>query len=239
MEQLECTTKSEHRKGAHLTYEERVIIQIRHRDGRSLSSIAQEIGCAPNTVHNELRRGRVLLHNGKRVGYRAVNGQEVYESNREHCGRPSLHESKKAFLSYVVKMFQEKKWSLDVCVGRALLTGVFRREEMVCTKTLYNYVTKNLLTPLRSIDLPERTRRKPQHHHVASAGRTDGRSIEDRAPEVMSRSTFRHWETDLLLGGQGGKEALLAIAERKTIFPYLRKVKDKKSSSIMEALRSI
>ena len=107
MEQLECTTKSEHRKGAHLTYEERVIIQIRHRDGRSLRSIAQEIGCAPNTVHNELRRGRVLLHNGKRVGYRAVNGQEVYESNREHCGRPSLHESKKAFLSYVVKMFQE------------------------------------------------------------------------------------------------------------------------------------
>ena len=101
MEQLECTTKSEHRKGAHLTYEERVIIQIRHRDGRSLRSIAQEIGCAPNTVHNELRRGRVLLHNGKRVGYRAVNGQEVYESNREHCGRPSLHESKKAFLSYV------------------------------------------------------------------------------------------------------------------------------------------
>lgn len=107
MEQLECTTESEHRKGAHLTYEERVIIQIRHRDGRSLRSIAQEIGCAPNTVHNELRRGRVLLHNGKRVGYRAVNGQEVYESNREHCGRPSLHESKKAFLSYVVKMFQE------------------------------------------------------------------------------------------------------------------------------------
>ena len=107
MEQLECTTKSEHRKGAHLTYEERVIIQIRHRDGRSLRSIAQEIGCAPNTVHNELRRGRVLLHNGKRVGYRAVNGQEVYESNREHCGRPSLHESKKAFLSYVVKIFQE------------------------------------------------------------------------------------------------------------------------------------
>ena len=69
MEQLECTTKSEHRKGAHLTYEERVIIQIRHRDGRSLRSIAQEIGCAPNTVHNELRRGRVLLHNGKRLGY--------------------------------------------------------------------------------------------------------------------------------------------------------------------------
>ena len=110
---------------------------------------------------------------------------------------------------------------------------------MVCTKTLYNYVTKNLLKPLRSIDLPERTRRKPRHHDVTFVGRTDRRSIEDRAPVVMSLSTFRHWENDLLLGGQGGKEALLAIAERKTIFPYLRKVKDKKSSSIMAALHSI
>ena len=43
MEQLECTTKSEHRKGAHLTYEERVIIQIRHRDGRSFYAITKEL----------------------------------------------------------------------------------------------------------------------------------------------------------------------------------------------------
>ena len=134
MEQLECTTKSEHRKGAHLTYEERVIIQIRHRDGRSLRSIAQEIGCAPNTVHNELRRGRVLLHNGKRVGYRAVNGQEVYESNREHCGRPSLHESKKAFLSYVVKMFQEipSPTKCTALPATASVSGIHGRREQKC-----------------------------------------------------------------------------------------------------------
>ena len=62
--------------------------------------------------------------------------------------------------SHVVNMFREKKWSLDVCVGRALLTGAFRRDEIVCTKTLYNYVTKSLLKPIKSIDLPERTRRK-------------------------------------------------------------------------------
>lgn len=92
MEQLVCTIKSKRRKGVHLTYEERVIIQISHRDGRSLRSIAQEIGCVPNTVRNELRHGRVLLYNGKCVGYRAVNGQEVYENNCEQCGRPSLQE---------------------------------------------------------------------------------------------------------------------------------------------------
>ena len=57
MEQLECTTKSEHRKGAHLTYEERVIIQTRRREKKSLRSIAREIHCSPGTVANELKRG--------------------------------------------------------------------------------------------------------------------------------------------------------------------------------------
>lgn len=179
-------------------------------------------------MRNEIRRGKVLLYNGKHEGYRAVNGQDIYEANRENCGRTSLHQERKAFLTYVVNMFRQKKWSLDVCVGRALLTGAFRRDEIVCTKTLYNYVTKELLRPIKSIDLPERTRRKQRHRRVAIQARTDGDSIDDRDPCVMTRTTFRHWETDLMLGGCRGKEALLAIAERK--------VKDKKSSSIMEAL---
>lgn len=55
----------------------------------------------------------------------------------------------------------------------------------------------------------------------------------------MDRFSIRLWETDRILGGCGGREALLAIAERKSRFPCLRKVKDKKSGSIMKALRSI
>ena len=42
-----------------------------------------------------------------------------------------------------------------------------------------------------------------------------------------------------MLGGCRGKEALLAIAERKSRFLCLRTVKDKKSSSVVEALHSI
>ena len=63
--------------------------------------------------------------------------------------------------------------------------------------------------------------------------------MDDRDPCVMTRTTFRHWETDLMLGGCRGKEALLAIAERKSRFLCLRTVKDKKSSSVVEALHSI
>ena len=59
MDQLECITKSPHRKRAYLTFEERVIIQTRLCDGWSPPQIAKEICCAPNTVCNEIRHGKV------------------------------------------------------------------------------------------------------------------------------------------------------------------------------------
>ena len=46
MEQKESITKSTRRKGAHLTFEERVIIQTRKKDGYSSREIAREIGCS-------------------------------------------------------------------------------------------------------------------------------------------------------------------------------------------------
>lgn len=58
MDNLHSTT-TEHRKGKHLSFEERVVIQTRLKDGWSPNRIAREIGCAPNTVRNEIKRGTV------------------------------------------------------------------------------------------------------------------------------------------------------------------------------------
>lgn len=50
MDQNHFTTDTLRKKGAHLTFEERVIIQTRLRDKQSYRSIAREIGCCVNTV---------------------------------------------------------------------------------------------------------------------------------------------------------------------------------------------
>ena len=44
MEQSQFTTNQSQRKGKHLNFEERVIIQTRLRDGWSFRKIAREIG---------------------------------------------------------------------------------------------------------------------------------------------------------------------------------------------------
>ena len=68
MEYFHSTTTS-HKKGKHLSYEERVLIQIRFKDNCSIRAIAREIGCSPSTVSNEIARGSVALYNGRVTRY--------------------------------------------------------------------------------------------------------------------------------------------------------------------------
>ena len=99
MDQVHSTT--EHRKGKHLSFEERVVIQTRLKDGWTPNRIAGELGCAPNTVRNEIKRGTVTLYRGNIFHYKAKVGQAAYEKNREACCRQYDFLEKSAFISYV------------------------------------------------------------------------------------------------------------------------------------------
>lgn len=160
MDHLHSTT-TEHRKGKHLSFEERVVIQTRLKDGWSPNRIAREIGCAPNTVRNEIKRGTVSLYRDNVFRYKASAGQTAYEKNRAACCHHYDFLEKSPFISYVEEHFFENEWSLDVCVHRALKDGSFTREQIVCTKTLYNYADLGLLR-IKNIDLPEKLRRSPK-----------------------------------------------------------------------------
>ena len=159
MDQVHST--AEHRKGKHLSFEERVVIQTRLKDGWTPNRIAGELGCAPNTVRNEIKRGTVTLYRGNIFRYKAKVGQAAYEKNREACCRHYDLFEKSAFISYVEEHFFEDEWSLDFFAHRALKDGTFNREQIVCTKTLYGYADLGLLN-IRNIDLPEKLHRSPK-----------------------------------------------------------------------------
>ena len=70
---------------------------------------------------------------------------------------------------------------------QALASGKFRREEIVCTKTLYNYVDLGLL-PIKNIDLPEKLRHNTKAKKARENKKNLGRSIEER-PEIVEFRT--------------------------------------------------
>ena len=237
MDQVHSTT--EHRKGKHLSFEERVVIQTRLKDGWTPNRIAEELGCAPNTVRNEIKRGTVTLYRSNIFRYKAKVGQAAYEKNREACCRHYDLLEKSAFISYVEEHFFENEWSLDVYAHRALKDGTFTREQIVCTKTLYGYADLGLLN-IRNIDLPEKLHRSPKTARVRENKRVLGRSIEERPASIEDRTEFGHWEVDLVIGSKSGNDdALLTMIERKTREYWMIRIPGRDPNGVMEALREV
>ena len=100
---ITCSTTNGHKKGKHLSYEDRMLIQIRLKDGYSLRVIARELTCSPTTISNEIKRGSTLLYNGTKRRYKASRGQKVYEENRKASCHHYSYLDKKAFIELVEK----------------------------------------------------------------------------------------------------------------------------------------
>jgi IS30 family transposase len=233
------STTSFHVKGKHLSYEDRVLIQIRLKDHYSIRAIAREIDCSPSTVSKEIARGSVSLYDGHVTRYKASAGQEAYANSRKHCCRHYDFLSKSAFLEYVLKHFTEDGWSLDACVGRAVLNGEFTREQIVCTKTLYRYVDLGFFG-IKNHNLPEKLKRKAKKHSFRINKKKLGRSIEERPREIESREEFGHWECDLVLGARArDDQVLLTLAERKSREFLMLPIAGKTSECVMKAIQHL
>jgi len=145
------------------------------------------------------------------------------------------------FLKYISKKFHasDKKWSLDACAGRALLEKKFPRSEMVCTKTLYNYVDQKLL-PNTNMELPEKLKRNTKVHRNRQNKRVFGRSIEERPTEAADRKNFGNWEIDTVMREKSRKnEVLLTLVERMSDNCIFMKIHSKEADDIMCGMRQL
>lgn len=229
-----------HKKGQHLTYENRMTIQIRLKDGNSPASIAKELGCAYNTVKNEIERGSVELYNGAVKRYKADAGQRVYREHRQNSRRQYKTLEVSEFLKYVTEKFYGiEHWSLDACTGYALQNGIFERSRTVCTKTLYNYVDNGLLK-IKNIDLPQKLRRGEKTKRVRKNVKKLGKSIEERPPDIERRSEFGHWEADTVIGSKTADDAvILTLVERMTRDSVWLKIPGKTASAVNDCFNRL
>lgn len=72
----------------------------------------------------------------------------------------------------------KKKISLDTLVGRALKIKIYKKNEMICTKTLYHYVDLGLLE-IDNIDLPLKLRCSTKPKRIRKNKRNQGKSIKN------------------------------------------------------------
>lgn len=155
------TVEPERNPGQHLQREDRGAIQRLRRLGHSNRAIARELNCTPTTVGNKLGRGTPprKSNKGRVPGYSAKRGQAVYRSNRSRSHKPHKVDSCTAFIGWTVQRVREHRWSLDACVGYARLHMLFKENEMVSTKTLYNELWDGGLS-LSLFEVPDALKRR-------------------------------------------------------------------------------
>ena len=212
----------------------------------SKGAIARKLGVCRATVYNEIKRGtttQVKIVNGKRIYttmYLAATGQATTERNIARSRNPLKADQVSTFLEYADQLMKSKGWSPDVVVGRTLLDGKFRREEMVCAKTLYAYINLGLLKT-RNSDLVSKISRKTKTvYKVRKNKKYLGESIENRPQHIETREEFGHFEIDSVIGRKDKEDdALLTLIERKTRREFIFKMDGKDADSVNHAVKTI
>ena len=233
------TIQPERKRGQHLQREDRGAIQRLKRLGYSNRAIAKEIGCAPTTIGNELRRGTPprQSNKGRTPGYSAKRGHAVYSANRTRSHKPHKLNCSGSFAIWVVKQVREYHWSLDACAGYARLHRLFQESELVCTRTLYNELWAGRLT-LTLFEMPEILKRKRHKRKTRQNKRILGNSIELRPEIAAKREEEGHWEGDTVIGLRSGRESvLLTLIEKKTENYLAIRIPGKTSGDVMAAMK--
>jgi len=214
-----------------------IIIELRLKDGLSPYKIAKELERPINTILNEIRRGTTtqIKQNKLIVVYLADTGNATYNKNRQNSCRTFKRLECSKFINYVVNKIKQESWSPDACVGRALEHSQFDRSEMVCTKTLYNYIDLGLLE-IKNVDLPLKLRRNTKPSRVKKHKKKLGKSIEERSDSIDSREEFGHWEIDTVVGQKSGNDCvLLTIVERQTRNAIVRQIASKTADAVIKS----
>jgi len=242
MEQQKGTTTS--RKGKHLNYNERIVIEKLLKAGFSKAQIAKELERSYSTIRREIANGTVEHLSSDlttSMVYNADRAQDVHDLNASAKGAPvKLMAGRSAvlFISYFIRV---KRWSPDAVAARMKKKGM---PDALCAKSIYNYIDQGWIPGVSNETLWEKrlrckNARKTLRRRPPKAPQRR-KSIDERPDEVEARVVFGHWEIDLVVGGkESGKEALMTLTERKTRLVRIRKLKDRTQASVLKAIRAM
>lgn len=243
MEQINYTTVR--RKYKHLNERDRYRLEGYLESGLNPKEIAHKLNCHISTVYREIKRGEVKRISSELIEYKAYRANTAhadYEEKVTNRAHPLKIEKYNDLANYIQKKISKHRYSPDVIIGE------LRRERRnfegtICTKTLYNYIDKEVFEGITNYTLWEkRKRRKRRYKQVQriSLKNKGSRSIEERPERVNKRLEYGHWEGDSIIGQRNGrKDALFTLSERMTREQIILKIESASQESILKALNKL
>jgi len=243
MEQIDYTAKRG--KYKHLTERDRYRLEGYLETGLTAKQAAKKLNSHISTIYREIKRGeveRIRSDLTEYWAYRANTAHSDYEQKVTNRAHSLKIEKYKELADYIQKKIHHEKYSPDVVIG-----GIKRErqkfKELICTKTLYNYIDRGVFEGVSNATLWEkRKRRKRKYKQVSriSLKNKGSRSIEERPETINKRLEYGHWEGDCIVGVRNGKkDGLFTLSERMTREEIILKISSLTQDSILKALNKL
>lgn len=217
-------------KGKQLTIHERQQIQRWKLEGRSNREIARLLGKAPQTIHNEIKRGlvRQQVRKGKfEAVYSAQHAQLVYQENRKRSVRPIRQRKQDR---EAIEHYMRQNYSPEMMVKAK---GV-----QVPVSTIYYWIHHGKLSLGKEAMLYPR-KAKQARKHASPYFKPAGKSIEQRPDSINQRLEAGHYEIDTVIMTRAKNQCLLTLTDRKTRHQLIRLIPDKSAQAVNKALTGI
>lgn len=202
------------KKWKHLSVFDRAIIEIKNKEGMSVSDIAKYLKRDKGTISRELKR-KV----GKKYGSEAVHQKAL--SNRKKRGKRNL--LKNEFIKdYVEIALMEENWTPELISLRIEIDTPFS----ISHETIYQYIySKDANKNLRKyLPFRHRQRHRKGYRKVQKLERLNSLpSIELRPKIVDERVEIGHFEDDSIVSRKSD-ERIKSVNERVTGIVFFTKV---------------
>ena len=216
-------------KGKHLTFEEREELEAMVNQNNGLAKknkisqrkMAERMGVSPATLSRELKRGKVVLRDTEWrdvISYSAIKAQDDYDMKASAKGPHLKIGMNKQLVKNIEKYIVEENYSPYATIER-LKDDPSYQETPISVRTLYNYISQELLLNVTKKDLPRKGKSSRRKYTRVTKRIKDvnAKRIDDRPQEANDRSELGHWEMDCVESGRGkGKACLLVLVERKS-----------------------
>ena len=212
-------------------------------EGKSVKEIADKLGKHRATIYRELEKGTVTLVDSELIEYDkycADTGQRIHDERKHDKGAPLKVGSDIKYLQFIEKKIVEDGYSPEA-VLYYIKSHDLKFNTTLCKATIYSYIDKGIFLNLTNKDLPVKRNQKQEYHRTRVAKKNvKGRSIEERAKEILDRNDFGHWEMDTVYAGKGkGKACLLVLSERMLRLERIIKIPDRTQKSVVAALNRL
>ena len=237
MGQEQNNTKA--RKWKQLSEWERYKIEALLQSGLTPIEVSKQIGRDRRTIDSEINKGSVVqldTHLQEHIRYCADTGQRVHKERASNKGRPLKIGYDHKLAAYIEQKIGTERYSPDAVIGEIKAKDI-RFDTQICTKTVYNYIDKNVFLNITNKDLAVKKKGKSRKYRktgVVALNNLKGRSIEERPESVDMRADSNHWEMDCVVGK--GKACLLVMTERTSRKELIFKLKAKKQEYVREVI---